>query len=365
MTDGQLLYLCLAGFYLLECLHWLPPGCLSFRAWRPGGRWALGKSKLEFTLAGFQPHVGPLLPASGFFVAMEWPLMLETDGVRIGRSQSGAGSFIPWEDLDLRTEERRLWLNEGRSVSFVTSAEALSMAPLLLKLRKAKPASRQSLIDAWWRTTTHPARARHALRLRQLIQRELGFSSWLIFVHCFAVIPVVYWFVGWKGLAMPMAAAMLLVLQLDVTFRRFCIEKKILKRPAGPRWLEAIQTFLLPVHAMKAAENIGARLGSGIHPATMATVLLPRRSARACVGHFWRGWNFTSATDSFRATADAWLPGISTWVEHLGWRKEELETPLPGMTGDERFCPRCHSWYGASGRLCQDCGGIETVPANR
>lgn len=360
MTDGQLLFLCLAGFYLLECIHWLPPGFVSFRAWRPDGRWSVGRSKLEFSLAGFQPHLGPLLPAGGFFATQSWPVLLEPDGIRSGVSLQGQGWFLRWEDVEVKPDDRRIWLGGGHMVQLRTAGEANELAILVHRLKRSSVDERESLIDLWWSGSTHPSRVRRAHRLRRLVQREIGFQGWMVFAWCFGVIPVVYWFVGWEGYSLLMAVAALLLLQLDIAVRRFFLEKHILKRPAGERWLEAIQTFFLPLHAMKAAEAMGIGLTAGIHPVAIASALLREREARPFVGRAWRDWRFLPASTDARPRA-IWAGRLEAWMDRLGWPTEELEAPPAPQPGEERYCPRCHVGFSASALHCQDCAGIGTI----
>lgn len=361
MTDGQLLYLCLAGFYLLECLHWLPSGCVSFRSWRPGGRWFAGRSALEFTLAGFQPHAGSWIPTGGFVSAMDWPFLPETDGVRIGPGQVEPGRLLPWSDLHIEVEDRTLWLTSQTSVECATPVEARRLGVLLSELASSDVKERETVASAWWTSTTSTARARRALRIRKLIQSRLAFPCWIVFVLCFGTIPAIYWFVGWKNYALLLAIVLLLGNLAEIALRTFRLEKRLFHGSAGERWLQAIQNILLPVHAMKAAERLGSPLAMELHPVCLARVLLPPEAATAMTGGWFRRWKFMADSDPMRAAQAVWLPKIETWMHGMDFDLADLQRAPKDLAPNERYCPRCHTTYGQAGISCLDCGGIKTV----
>ncbi|MBP7950482.1 MAG: hypothetical protein KA004_12575 [Verrucomicrobiales bacterium] len=380
MSDGPFIFLLLAGFYLTECLIWVPSGSWVFVGdW--AGRWTfrpatsgVGNDRGRLVFAGIFPW------AAGCCVAEEWRFMAGRTFVSTFRIPApGLGSRIPVPPVTLRREDLGRVTLQDRSIlqpggiPVAVYANAVSAAKWTEILR------RLSSPGEWPGSVVQAFEAADDSKV--LEERMAVFSAarnWLnllglnLFLLLFLAAPLCYHWGG--GIRLYLVFALILI-HGGIGASLFArAHRRLYPSSRRDRWLQALQIALVPTHAMRASDYLGKDSAGSAHPLAVAGCLLDkprhRRLASVFASDLSAPLPFPDISADVKTAAeefhrDVELPLLQQRMEAAGLDWAALTAmPEPGMTG-KAVCPRCRAEYEARILACEDCRGIATrvIPA--
>lgn len=384
MTDGQTFLLVFILIYLSDCLVWLTPsGCALIAFSRR--RFLVRRASVFFHAVrkGFA-ILQPLPPFGAVFAAQVWPISLSCDGIApLSRENPNPGPALTpppgshtamWEDItSIRSEEARLVINGMTFAICVTAEEALGLARAVTRIHASSPGERDREIEKLVARTLDPRRpARRSLVFFRAV-RGLRLNASVLFFAVFLVIPYAYWrFEDEKPFFFTVLAVWILMLRIVIEF--WLLHRRFHPAQSQERWTHAILAILFPHYALRSLDVLSRGFLAGSHPLALATALATPDELAAYADRISRDTEhpvpfsvedptMTGIAETFRSRY--LQPAIAKLLQTVSER-----APLPAANGrandaEVSECPRCRIPYDRPGLVCQDCGGIPTIPLTR
>lgn len=358
MTDGQLLLAVFIGFYVLECLHWLPLSSTVFHTWAVRRGWSV-RTPLPMLAAPGKGVVitWPLPPLGGFLAADGWSILPDEQGLW---TTLDPVRRVRWDELAPQAEAAKVQLTKTVAVSCASPRASKRLFTFLKEVQAAQGEERRHLIEAWWESSISLPRARAAVRRYRLAASLLRWPCTLVFAICFASLPYLFWYRGGGVEVLPAFASLLLTNGL-VAFTWRWLDRRLYPQEKRLRWPQVLHLIVMPAHTMRAHDLLGLDLLAGVHPLAAAGSLLPRPQLAAYASELWRRWHFMGPQDPLAGAAPQVLPCLERLCQRLKLDKAELETVPARQPNTESYCPRCLAQFQRTGAKCKDCNGTETV----
>ncbi len=357
MTDGQLLLAVFTGFYLVECLHWLPLGSVILSSWAGRG-WVAQRPSADLSAKGSGLAMAwPLPPLGSFLVADNGPIIPDADGIWTTQAPV---LRLQWHELTPRQEDQGVWLTRHTKLNCASRRSAQQLHNFLLEAQKLNPAKRKRLIDAWWQRTFSLPAARAAVKRYRLAASILRFPCLFVFALCFLWLPFLFWFYG-ESLRLLLGFVSLFLATALTAFTWRSLDRRLHPQEKRTRWPQVLHLLFMPSHAMRAHDLFGIEALAGFHPLTAASCLLPADALLAQAAQTWRRWRFMGPQDPLRPAADLVLPKLQTLCQRLGLSPAELESAPTRQTHAQSYCPCCHTQFLLPSAICKDCYGAETL----
>lgn len=381
MTDGQTFLLVFILIYLSDCLIWLPPS----------GYAVLAFSRRHFLVRRAAVHfhavrkgfavLQPLPPFGTVFAGQAWTLSLDRDGISpISRENPNPGPAItappgtraiPWDKIEtIRAEETRLLVNGKTYAITATAAAALDLARSLERVRKASDTEREKAISKLVARNLNARRPARKARLFFRAVRGLRWNASLLFFAVFFVLPYAYWrFEDDPPFFYTLLVVWLVMCQIVVEF--WMLHRRFYPTLGNERWTHAILSILFPHYAMRSIDVLSRGFLAESHPLAVAVALADREELGRFADRIRRdalhpipisGEDPALASRAERFRLSIFLPAVEkllSGVPDLHEPTVEARTSHPDEVSE---CPRCRIPYDRLGLLCQDCGGIPTVP---
>ena len=183
--------------------------------------------------------------------------------------------------------------------------------------------------------------------------RWLGIGATFSFLLLFALVPAVWNLYGAESQQMLASAVLLLLVNLTTAVLYFRMHPAYHPGQSWDRWQHSLLIALVPTHTSRARDTLGRGLLADYHPLTIAALALPQPSFRMLGEKLLREATFPLPG----RPQSALLPTITNFLQTHGIL---LSTPIPADDATQ-YCPRCHSQFGDSANVCEDCQGYPLV----
>lgn len=348
-----------AGFYLLECFHWLPLSCVIFKSSLRA--WSVSQPSSQLCAGGSGLAIAWPLPMLGdFVVAQPWLILPDENGVVLAEPHPQAGDRVAWADMQPVVEDKQLKLKPGVVVHTATKPAAIHLRDKLVAVRDAKSHHRKQLIAAWWDDSLNLPKARAAVRRYRIAARALRMSCVFAFLLCFIYLPFLFWFTG-GGVRVLIGFVALLLLNAMIAFTWRSIHRRLHPASTQARWPQVLHLLLVPAHTIRAHDLFGADSLTGFHPLAAAGALLKPAELRAFVAPLWRRWKYCGESDPMRDSASLMLQRIEACIQRLGINLATLDEAPPQPPDAQSYCPQCHTQFNAAEATCDSCRGVKTL----
>jgi hypothetical protein len=380
VSDEQLLLLCLAGLYALECACLLrrdetaliTPGRTGCRPRR--GIDAYGNERWGLS-------INHPVPAWGYAaVCQAWPLSLGTHAVfsyvtqapNPGRRPLHLERFVRYDELvSVRADGRSVRVNGELFVLTGSHLAATRIRGLLEELRDASPDQRAALIDGLLaRSTDIASVASAAGRLRRETRALLGLCMALC-LFLFVIAPWVTWRAGLES-TWAVLLAILVLLNTSVALEFHRVHRRLYPE-SGPERRAALAGMLLfPLATLRAHDRVWRQALAEYHPLAAAAVLCPPEVFRDMMAGVLRDLAHPlsppapASRPEAAATAEAFHARASRAMHRLAEVSgidigQVLAEPVREV--DSRcFCPRCLTQYIVEKECCETCPGVRVRP---
>jgi hypothetical protein len=344
-------------FYLLESALWLPKQGFALRrswfgkSWRviPATR-LIATRELGLVLMLPVPLDSGLAPCPGF------PLTTDANGNIY--LESADGNFMKadvpsWEEVRF---------NAPRLLAGKLSIRCQSPGMLeSLREGKALGLDLQSAIRRSTALSLSPARAKMNLKKWKIVSSSLRFYAPVLTIGFFLGLPAAYVALGpmpalWLG-------AWLWCLMLSIGCHLMWIAKHVYPSCRSEIRQDALLSFLIPFHAMRAMELVSAQAFSRLHPA--AVLISSGATDHPWLCGFVRKLMFprTNYTGD-AALAFTVLPILEKILIQRNMKPGDFDV-APDHSSDpeaKTYCPRCHGMFLGGTDSCTDCGGLPLRP---
>jgi hypothetical protein len=236
----------------------------------------VGNQRGGFVLAA------PLPPLGFFLAAHQLPFSLSPAGVLFhvsthvspGWRAAHSGRFIKLDDVrEVRTERRKLIINDEVMLSVASPNLAQHLAKALRELKEARPEQRTEAISRLLRASVDSKavaqRWQEALPLLKPVRR-LGN---VLFAFLFVAAPCLIWRLGlalsWPGL---LIAVLALTIGTAIYFRR--AHRTLFPQLRDDRFTFTLTVALVPTTAMRAHDLLARQCCETFHPLAVGKVFL-------------------------------------------------------------------------------------------
>jgi len=366
MTEVQLLFLVLAGVYLLQCIGWAPLESEVFRiGWR--FRTSLLPQGLGMRFGHHQVFfLNPFLPLSGAIVCEFFP--------SVGTSKEGtpAQSNLPRSDevtgrrtIRLSAQEKLQVQSAGKEVRsaghllFTAHSEAYAtfLATVLDHVRKRSPQDRDRAFEREFEKMFDTKKI--ALRLEEYRAHTtfLRTACVLLFVFLFFLAPVLIRLRGLERI-WPILLAYLIWSLAWIGWSFLRAHRALYPGQKEGRWQQVMALALSPFSAIRANDVLLRDLFCDFHPVAVGYVLLPKEESRVLAERILRQSLFrmesdaTSSDSAMRRILQAFLAKIEMPPEEL------LRPPLRESENCLAYCPLCLAQFVLPEGECPDCGDV-------
>ncbi len=385
LSDVEIIWIVLGGFYAFESFGWLRKGAVWFASMF-GGPCRVVRSPL---LAG-QDLAGPVLldifPSARSFLANNWPISISPQGlysyVAVSSSPMGRasqpGRFLPLEQIETIESEAEAIKINGKDFAIACSvAQAKFVTESLRRILAVAVEERAAAIDDALAKFTDMDAAKR--RLEEVDRRAslLSLFSFLLFLHVFLMGPFAYYqfrlhpsstrllvgylvtcFVLWGGCTFLFARAFRAIYPEDLALRRKQVATMSLSIVTAMRaWSHLPRLALSDFHPLAVAAVVcDARVGEAFAEEVLRDVLHPIHPA--C----------PDAEAAHRETEEWFRQRLSVplfkLTERMGYDPEKLTgSPVP-EPGSSSYCPRCADQYEVAEGTCASCGDLPLVAFN-
>lgn len=379
MTDGQTLYLVIAGLYLFECFHWLRLGTVAFVS--PAGRnWRVrqegtGRNKGR----GFLFMGNPLPPLGQVIVCRRWPVLLSPTAIAVAPAAAlaaetppGDAGYLPFDSItSARHRGEELLVNEKRFATCSNSQQAAFFAGVIAAVAAAKENRREQLLKEALAPLFSAATLDATLGEFRRRARWLRLTCNLLFLFVFAATPLAAARWGLPWILLPAAAGMLLLSWIAAGLY-YRAHRHFQPLAAGERRLHLAKMLLCPPVAMRAHDCLGESLFAAVPaPALACRLLRPRHLLPFSVGRLRQLQHPVTVelcTGPAAAVA-AWQRGfcrdqILALLRELKLDPAQLlAEPFAAEPTAKLYCPRCLCQFTDPALAeCPDCSGIKPLP---
>lgn len=294
----------------------------------------------------------PVVADTGFLLASPFPLVPGPGGriwLDLGNEQWKAiGSF----DKSRCHRDHHDLVVHGQKLPLLAPAESDPFLGDLKSVSSGEEAN-DAIHRAWERSFSLP-RARAALKKWRLFTSSFRWLCPLLTVAFFIGLPFLFLKVGGREAAL--FGLWMLTVLLTIQVLMVVVGGRIYPKAKGLFWGEALMSFLLPFHAMRAIHHGLPHAFAGIHP--VALLLAAGQTTHPYLAGFARRLRYPRPGNEGDA---AWASLVQPMFE-AACRRAGIPTPAemppapdPGATA---WCPRCLSLYQSGPTTCRDCSGL-------
>ncbi len=381
MTDGQSFLFVFILIYLSDCLVWLPPSGYAVLAFQ-GRRFLVRRPAMHVHAVrkGFA-ILQPLPPFGTVFAGQAWPLSMDRSGLApLSRENPNPGPslaappgahFLAWEDIDsIGADESRLLVNGKPFAICATAAAALDLSRVLDRLRSIPYGGREAAIAKLFARNLNVRRPARKARLFFKSVLPLRVNASILFASVFLLVPYSYWrFEDDPPFFLTLLAVWILMCRIVVEF--WMLHRRFYPSLSSERWTHAVLSILFPHYALRSIDVLSKGFLAESHPLAVAAALaVPEEFGRFADQVLRDARHPVPCPDEdplAMKTAETsrvrfFLPlveALSSTAPALRDLPEEDRTVSPSEVSE---CPRCRIPYDRTGLVCQDCGGIPTVP---
>ena len=367
MTEVQVLFLILAGVYLLQCIGWAPHESEVLRiGWRfrakilPHGLpLRFGQHKL-FLLNPFSPLAGAIICESFPSVSTsDEAFPADLTPLKAGGVTGGQTIRFNWQE---KTQIQSLG-KEVRSaghVLFLAHSEAYAtfLAGVLDRVRKKSLQERDRAFEREFEKMFDTKKV--AERLEEYKSRAvlLRTTCVLLFAFLFLMAPVLIRLRGLERI-WPVLLAYLIWSLAWVGWSFLRAHRTLYPEQKEGRWQQAMVLVLSPFSAIRANDVLLRDLFCAFHPVAVASVLLSKEDARAQAERNLRQSLFR--TDGDAASSDAAMRrALESFLAKNGMPREELlRPPRRESQNCQTYCPLCLAQFVLAEGECPDCGDVQ------
>jgi hypothetical protein len=279
----------------------------------------------------------------------------------------GAG-FLAWDNIaTIRASEARLVVDGITFGKCTTPAAALELSRTIDRLRQLPADDRESAIG---RTIARSMNVRRPLRKARLFSRAvlpLRFNASVLFFAVFLLLPYAYWrFEDEPPFFLTLLSVWILMVQIMVQF--WLLHRRFYPSLSSERWTHAILSILFPHYALRSIDVLSKAFLAESHPLAIAAALADDEEFHRFSDRVRRDALHPIPLSNDQAEAERtaenfrlryFLPA----VESLMAQARSVRNDVLSLDADASSeCPRCRIQYDRIGLVCQDCGGIPTMP---
>jgi hypothetical protein len=367
MTEVQVLFLILAGVYLLQCIGWAP---LESEVLRIG--WRFRAKILPHGLPlRFGQHklflLNPFSPLAGAIICELFPSVRTTDdGFTADSTSPKAGGVTGGQTIRFNWHEKQQIHSKGKEVLsaghvlFISHSEVYAgfVAGVLDRVRKKSPQERDRAFEREFEKMFDTKKVAERLEEYKSHAVFLRATCVLLFVFLFVMAPVVIRLRGLERI-WPVLLAYLIWSLAWIGWSSLRVHRALYPEQKEGRWQQVMVLVLSPFSAIRANDVLLRDLFCAFHPLAVASVLLSKEDARAQAERDLRQSLFR--TDRDAASSDAAMRrALESFLAKNGMPREELLRPPHRESQNCRtYCPLCLAQFVLAEGECPDCGEVQ------
>jgi hypothetical protein len=367
MTEVQVLFLVLAGVYLLQCTGWAPLDSEVLRiGWRfrarllPHGlRMRFGQHRVFF--------LNPFSPLAGAVVCEFFPPVRTSKEESLAKSNpSEPNEFIGRRIIRLSGQEKQQVHSAGKEVRalnrvlFIAHSEAYAgfLAGILDRVRKRSVQDRHQAFEREFQKMFDIKKIALRLEEYQVQTVFLRTACVLLFVFLFLIAPVLIRLRGLERI-WPFLLAYLIWSLAWIGWSFLRAHRALYPEQKEGRWQQVMVLALSPFSAIRANDALLRDLFCAFHPLAVGHVLLSKEEYRVqAEWHFRQAlfrmdWNLSSSDAPMLRVLQAFLMKIGVPPEEL------LNAPQRESENCQTYCPLCLAQFVLAEGECPDCGGMQ------
>jgi len=367
MTEVQVLFLILAGVYLLQCIGWAP---LESEVLRIG--WRFRAKILPHGLPlRFGRHklflLNPFSPLAGAIICELFPsVRTSDDGFTADSTSPKAEGVTGGQTIRLNWHEKQQVHSEDKEVRsagqvlFVAHSEAYAafLAGVLGRVRKKSPQERDRAFEREFEKMFDTKKVAERLDEYKSHAAFLRTTCVLLFVFLFLMAPVLIRLRGLERI-WPVLLAYLIWSLAWVGWSFLRAHRALYPERKEGRWQQVMVLVLSPFSAIRANDVLLRDLFCAFHPLAVSCVLLSKEDARAQAERNLRQSLFR--TDRDAASSDAAMGrALESFLAKNGIPREELlRPPRRESQNCQTYCPLCLAQFVLAEGECPDCGDVQ------
>jgi hypothetical protein len=367
MNEVQVLFLVLAGVYLLQCIGWAPLDSEVLRiGWRfrakllPHGlRMRFGQHKLFF--------LNPFSPLAGAIVCELFPSVRTSKEESLAESNSSKPDEVTGRrTLRLSGQEKQKIQSTGKEVRsgghllFIAHSEAYAsvLAGILDHVRKRSAQDRDRAFEREFEKMFDTKKVAQRLEEYWAHTVFLRTACVLLFAFLFLIAPVL---VRLRGLerVWPVLLAYLIWSLAWIGWSFLRAHRALYPEQKDGRWQQVMVLALSPFSAIRANDVLLRDLFCAFHPDAVGYVLLSKDEARVQAERnlrhsmFRMDWHFTSSDAPMLRALQAFLMKVGMPPGDL------LNAPQRESENCQTYCPLCLAQFVLAEGECPDCGDVQ------
>jgi hypothetical protein len=367
MTEVQVLFLILAGVYLLQCIGWAP---LESEVLRIG--WRFRAKILPYGLPlRFGQHklflLNPFSPLAGAIICELFPsVRTSDDGFTADSTSSKAGGVTGGQTIRFNRHEKQQIHSKGKEVLsaghvlFFAHSEAYAafLAGVLGRVRKKSPQERDRAFEREFEKMFDTKKVAERLEEYKSHAPFLRTTCVLLFVFLFVMAPLLIRLRGLERI-WPVLLAYLIWSLAWVGWSFLRAHRALYPEQKEGRWQQMMVLALSPFSATRANDVLLRDLFCAFHPLAVASVLLSKEDARAQAERNLRQSLFR--TDGDASSSDAAMRrALESFLAKTGIPREELlRPPRRESQNCQTYCPLCLAQFVLAEGECPDCGDVQ------
>jgi hypothetical protein len=364
MSPTAILFIVVAGIYLLDCFLLVPEDALVL-AEGHAGRWRVATSGIALGAVRKRAVIAGVLSPGGTNVVLPpWSLAMSPQGIA-WRDAEGGLQGLPYESLDsVRSDDATVHLTSDAAITVHSRARARHLVTVLVKLRDAHQSARAALLERELSRALDESAVRDVWTKHRAATTPLRAVSIILFLHLFVGWPVV---VAWLGLN-PLWPYLLieLVFLLAVTVWQFVRLHRRLLTETRLDVAELVSLALSPPAAVRAPTVLARDLFGSFHPLAVVADLGSPEHFALLASRLVRDLTYRAENDASNARALAvasWfasrqLAAVNALASRVLGGRLLPDAPEQERHGSTAYCPRCWTQFGSAEHACEGCGGL-------
>jgi hypothetical protein len=366
MTEVHVLFLVVAGVYLLQCIGWAPFESEVFRiGWRlrasllpQGLRMRFGQHKLFF--------LNPFLPLSGAIVCELFPsVVTSAEGSPTQSNPSRPDEATGRRTIRLSAQAKQQVQSVGKEIRSAghllftahSDAYATFLATVLDHVRKRSAQDRDRAFEREFEKMFDTNKV--ALRLEEYQTRTafLRTACVLLFVFLFLLAPVLIRLRGLERI-WPVLLAYLIWSLAWIGWSFLRAHRALYPGQKEGRWQQVLVLALSPFSSIRANDVLLRDLFCAFHPVAIGYVLLSKEESRVLAERNLRQSLFRMDSDA--TSSDSVMRRVlQAFLSKNGMPPEELLSPPHRESENcETYCPLCLAQFVLTEGECPDCGEV-------
>ena len=365
MTEVQVLFLILAGVYLLQCIGWTP---LESEVLRIG--WRFRAKILPHGLPlRFGQHklflLNPFSPLAGAIICESFPSVSTSDEVFPADSTprnavtGGRTVRFNWHEKQQIHSKGKEVLSAGH-VLFIPHSEVYArfVAGVLDRVRKKSLQERDRAFEREFEKMFDTKKVAERLEEYKSHAAFLRTTCVLLFVFLFVMAPLLIRLRGLERM-WPVLLVYLIWSLAWVGWSFLRAHRALYPEQSEGRWQQVMVLALSAFSAIRANDVLLRDLFCAFHPLAVASVLLSKEDARAQAERNLRQSLFR--TDRDAASSDAAMRrALESFLAKNGMPREELlRPPRRESQNCQTYCPLCLAQFVLAEGECPDCGDVQ------